>query len=324
MVGPTGSGKTTLLESLPLPRRVPHEGGPSGRVTDWHFFDAGVVVDVAGSLTLKGDLSSDEVGWRRLLALLNRYRPDRPIDGVVLTLSAAELLAWEHRPADELHAIGAGLSRALSQAQRELGVRFPVYVVLTHADRLPGFESFVSAVPGRFHQDVFGWSTPYALESAFRGEWVEEALAEISDCARYRATEVLASRSLLADADAVFRFPDIVKRLQTPTRAILSEIFQQSAYQEAFFLRGIYFTGRRPAAPRNRPPRKPKSRVPWAGAEARPHEPVFGARLFAKKIFPSGAWHADSGAASSIATARSAGSRSRGPRCSSSVCPESG
>ena len=290
-LGPSGSGKTSLLEGAQLPRRVQPSASVASslQACQWHFFDDGVVLDVSGNLVLKKDLSSDEVGWRRLLSLLKRYRSERPVDGVILTLSAADLLSWENKPSDELKAIGAGLFRNLRQAQAELGVRFPVYVVLTKADRLPGFSSFVRAVPRRFHQDIFGWSSPYALDSAFRGEWVEEALSEVGRWLRDRSTEVLASRNLVPDADAVFRFPDVATRLVPAARTILSEIFEESAYHEGFFLRGIYFTGRMEASQDATAAPTAASEEPDTPAdeeERQPPEFVFLGRLFQRKIFP--------------------------------------
>ena len=245
MLGPTGSGNSTFLRQIPLPRRVQGNADLSAasHTVGWHFFDGGVVLDVTGSVVLKKDLTSDERGWQRLLALLKRHRPERPIDGVVLTLSAADLRSWRGRSKEELREIGGALFRRLREAQAELGVRFPVYVLLTQADRLPGFSSFVNAVPRRFHQDIFGWSSPYSLEASFREEWVDEALDGIADSLRDRSTEVLASRTQLADADAVFRFPDVADELRWATRTILAEVFEDSAYHESFFLRGVYFSG---------------------------------------------------------------------------------
>ncbi len=284
MLGPSGSGKSALLEGLALPRRVQREPSSPAAATPchWHFFDDGVLLDIAGGLVLNRDLSSDERGWRRLLHLLKRYRSERPIDGVVLTLSAADLLSWETRPAEEVRAIGTGLFDRLRQAQGELGVRFPVYVILTHADKLPGFSSFVEAVPRRFRQDVFGWSSPYALDVAFRAEWVDEALGGIESQLRDRSTEVLASRSVLLGADAVFRFPDVVPRLLPAARTILSEIFEESAYHEGFFLRGIYFSGRVDDA-RAADAAEAAAPAPGTGRAA---ELVFLGKLFQTKIFP--------------------------------------
>ncbi|MEQ9400077.1 MAG: type VI secretion protein IcmF/TssM N-terminal domain-containing protein [Longimicrobiales bacterium] len=285
-LGPTDAGTSAMLDGVPLPRRVqPADAdAPVSRACRWHFYDGGLVLDIAGALVLKRDGSHDEVGWRRLLSLLKRYRPERPIDGVVLTLSAEDLHAWRDRPADELREVGAGLYARFRQLQNELGVRFPVYVVLTKADRLPGFSSFVAAVPRRFHQDAFGWSSPYPVDAAFRGEWVDEAMEALEGELRERTTEVLASRDLLAEADAVFRFPEVAAELIPATRVILSEMFSESAYHERFFLRGIYLSGR--VDPELTPvsladPTDDDAEQETGGA-------VFLSRLFQKKIFPEG------------------------------------
>ena len=288
LLGPVDSGNSTLMRKVPLPRRVRGRSGASDAsyTVDWHFFDAGIVLDVTGSVVLKKDLSSDEVGWKRVLALLKRNRPERPIDGVVLTISAADLRAWREKSKEDLREFGSALFRKLREAQAELGVRFPVYVLLTQADRLPGFSSFVGAVPRRFHQDIFGWSNPYALDTAFREEWIDEALDGISHSLRDRSTEVLASRTQLQDADAVFRFPDVTEDLRWATRTVLAEVFDDSAYHESFFLRGVYLSGMldKEAIADSA---LPSGEVEAGQEDESAHEEsVFASRLFTHKIFP--------------------------------------
>lgn len=287
MLGPVDSGNSTLLRKIPLPRRVQgrSDASDASHTVDWHFFDTGVVLDVTGSVVLKRDLSSDEVGWKRLLALLKRNRPERPIDGVVLTLSAADLWEWRDRSKEELREFGAALFRRLREAQAELGVRFPVYVLMTKADLLPGFSSFANAVPRRFHQDMLGWSSPYSLETSFREEWIDEALDGVSHSLRDRATEVLASRTQLAEADAVFRFPEVLEQMRWAVRTVLAEVFEDSAYHESFFLRGVYFSGmlEREATDSDLPTGEVEVGQPATDDH---EESVFASRLFSQKIFP--------------------------------------
>lgn len=285
-LGPTGSGTADMLREVPLPRRseTHHDDDAQTRSCRWHLFDGGVVVEAAGNLVLKADHGYDELAWRRLLGLLQRYRAERPIDGVVLTLSAFDLYTWRDRPESELRDVGTGLYRRLRELQSELGVRFPVYVVLTDAERLPGFSAFVSAVPRRFHQDAFGWSSPYALDAAFRDDWVDEAFDRIGQRLRDRGTEVLAAQAFVEDADAVFRFPEIAPKLVPAARVVLDEVFAESAYHEGFFLRGIYLTGRVETSA------TPALLDPDA-ADAAPqvesgYRHVFLGKLFQRKIFP--------------------------------------
>ena len=50
-------------------------------------------LDTAGRYTTQdSDAASDSAGWREFLALLRKYRKRRPINGVILTISAQDLM----------------------------------------------------------------------------------------------------------------------------------------------------------------------------------------------------------------------------------------
>ena len=100
IIGAPGSGKTTaLLNSglkFPLEQRVGKgalRGVGGTRNCDWWFADEAVFLDTAGRYTTQdSDASSDSVGWSEFLALLRKYRARRPINGVILTINAQDLL----------------------------------------------------------------------------------------------------------------------------------------------------------------------------------------------------------------------------------------
>ena len=71
MIGETGSGKTTLLgqTGLSLPLGTPKEE-QRGTGCTWWFFDAGVVLDLAGDYVLRANATSDVKGWHTFLRLL--------------------------------------------------------------------------------------------------------------------------------------------------------------------------------------------------------------------------------------------------------------
>ena len=100
-IGAPGSGKTTALVnsglSFPLEQRSGRakvRGVGGTRNCDWWFTDDAVFLDTAGRYTTQdSDPTSDTEGWKEFLALLSKFRPRRPLNGIILTISVQDLLA---------------------------------------------------------------------------------------------------------------------------------------------------------------------------------------------------------------------------------------
>jgi len=100
IVGAPGSGKTTALVNSGLDFPLAGQYGKAAlqgvggtRNCDWWFTDQAVVIDTAGRYTTQdSDESVDKREWEGFLGLLKKYRPRQPINGVMLTLSASDLL----------------------------------------------------------------------------------------------------------------------------------------------------------------------------------------------------------------------------------------
>ncbi|HKG13185.1 MAG TPA: type VI secretion system protein, partial [Pyrinomonadaceae bacterium] len=248
MVGETGAGKsTTLGESgmgLPLGRPAEQTHGVKQGLS-WFFFDRGVVLDVAGEMVLRRDgEASNQRGWNQLARLLQKHRPERPLDGVVLTIPATDLLdarGLEGRARIEQKA--ACLYRKLWQAQKLLGMSFPVYVLVTKCDEVTGFQSLCRELPRSAREEMFGWSSPYTLETAYRPEWIEEAFQNVHRYLFQLQVEVFAERGDVQDRDGLFLLPSEMQALKTPLQLYLDHVFKESSFHDSFFFRGLYFCG---------------------------------------------------------------------------------
>ncbi|MCP3953674.1 MAG: hypothetical protein GY697_15865, partial [Desulfobacterales bacterium] len=250
MLGETGSGKSRSLEEarfkLPL-------GGPVGGRTGerdeckWWFFEKGIVIDVSGDLVLQADgFSSNEKLWRLFLRLLQKHRPERPIDGVVLTIPCKDLLGG--RSQDEIDLDEASrkadlLANKLRDAQKVLGMRFPVYVLVTGCDQVEGFQSYCKNIPDKLANNMFGWSSPHSIETGYASEWVKRAFNSINQDLFQTQFELFTEKSNLRDADGLFLLPENLKQLETPLQIYLDRVFRSSVYQDAYMFRGLYFCG---------------------------------------------------------------------------------
>lgn len=158
LIGEEGSGKTSLLAAnglqAPLDRS---EATPAGRSAscDWYFADQAVLIDTPGRYLSQPHGASDAAGWATLLGLLKARRRACPLNGVVVTLSVQTLLASNEHDLD-LHA--RQVHGRVQDIQQTLQVDVPLYLVLTHADRLPGFAEYFDSPEAQAAVGVLGES----------------------------------------------------------------------------------------------------------------------------------------------------------------------
>lgn len=245
ITGESDSGKTTILDGNGVNLSA-NGSGPSDHPVNWYFFNEGVVIDVAGDFVLREDLTANHRGWNTISRLLQRHRPRRPLDGVVLTIPCTDLvgssdLTNERRFGLEQKAIC--LYKKLWQSQRILGMRLPVYVLITKCDEVTGFTSFCNQLPDRLQSQMFGWSNPSTLETAYNPELVPEAFESFHKYLSHLQFEIYAERDDIQNADDLFLFPAAIQSMRAPLQVYLDGLFKQSAYHESFFFRGLYFCG---------------------------------------------------------------------------------
>ena len=165
-IGAPGSGKTTALVNsglkFPLEQRVGKaavRGVGGTRNCDWWFTDEAVFLDTAGRYTTQdSDAASDSEGWKEFLALLGKYRKRRPVNGIVLTISAQDLMT-QGDAGREAHVEAA--RRRLTELTRELQIQLPVYVMVTKCDMVAGFTEYFDDLTQEGRAQVWGVTFPY-------------------------------------------------------------------------------------------------------------------------------------------------------------------
>ena len=159
-IGAPGAGKTTALLNaglrFPLADRLgttPVAGIGGTRQCDWWFTDEAVFIDTAGRYTTQDShTATDAREWRLFLQLLCRYRSAQPINGVIVTVSVPDLL----QGGADLDAQAAAVDRRLQELRAQLGLSFPVYLLVTKADLLAGFVDFFGEFSAAQREQVWG------------------------------------------------------------------------------------------------------------------------------------------------------------------------
>jgi type VI secretion system protein ImpL len=248
-IGAPGTGKTTALTQsglkFPLAEQMGKGaiGGVGGtRHCDWWFTDDAVLLDTAGRYTTQdSDAEADQAAWTGFLQLLRKARKRRPINGVIVAVSLADLL----QETDAYRARQAQAVRArIKELHEQLGVRFPVYVLLTKCDLLAGFIEYFDSLGRDERAQVwgmtFGLDGANPTDAALAAFPAEFALLEQQLQARVLA-RVQQERDLHKRA-LVYSFPQQFAGVREVLGRFLRDVFEANRYEQQPLLRGVYFS----------------------------------------------------------------------------------
>ncbi|WP_147194876.1 type VI secretion system membrane subunit TssM [Pantoea sp. CCBC3-3-1] len=249
IIGAPGAGKTTALVNSGLQFPLADRFGKAAlrgiggtRNCDWWFTNEAVLLDTAGRYTTQeSDRQQDASEWNKFVGLLRKYRGRQPINGVIVTVSVSDLLSQSAEASREQ---ALSLRQRLMELHEQLGIRFPVYVMVTKTDLLKGFRAYFAKFDKAQRDQVWGFTFPWErakhadfdLHSAFTQEY---ALLQ-------QRLDAGLPDTLLAESDAQARaesylFPQEFAALRPLLNDYLETVFSRSNFETQFSPRGIYF-----------------------------------------------------------------------------------
>ncbi|MFD1561010.1 type VI secretion system membrane subunit TssM [Paraburkholderia silviterrae] len=249
-IGAPGSGKTTALVNSGLTFPLAEQFGKAAirgvggtRHCDWWFTNEAVLIDTAGRYaTHESNRVLDQDEWSGFLALLKKYRVRQPLNGALLTISVSDLLG-----ASEVERTGhaMALRKRLQELRTELGIQFPVYVLVTKADLLSGFTDYFGRLNRTERAQVWGFTISLAQTEA--REFNLRAVFEREYRLLHRRLNDALPELFSAEPDArrrelIYSLPQQFIGLQEVLGQFVEQVFSSSRFDAMPLLRGVYFT----------------------------------------------------------------------------------
>lgn len=240
IIGPPGAGKSTALRNsglkFPLSSAQASVRGIGGtRNCDWWLTNEAVLLDTAGRYATEDD-DTDE--WQAFLGMLRKARPKRPLNGVIVAISAHDLTHPDEQAAD---ALAAKIRERLDEIMDRLEIVLPVYVLITKCDLIPGFIETFEELRRAERSQILGFTLPVSrkdeLEVTVEHHWT-------------RLVQVVERRAVLRMADArviearrrIHEFPQHLEELGPRLVSFIGATFVDNVYREAPLVRGVYLT----------------------------------------------------------------------------------
>lgn len=248
-VGAPGAGKTTALihSGLKFPLAASlGEGAMRGvggtRNCDWWFADEAVLLDTAGRYTTQDShAQADKAAWEGFLALLKKHRRRRPINGVIVAVSVSDLL---RQSAAEREEQARAIRARIKELHEQLGIRFPIYVLVTKCDLMAGFVEFFDGLGRDERAQVWGHTLPL-IETGKVDGLLAGLPQEIKALEQRIEAGVLARMQQERDVRRkalIYGFPQQFAAVGEVLQGFLNDVFLSSRYEANAMLRGVYFT----------------------------------------------------------------------------------
>jgi type VI secretion system protein ImpL len=237
IVGPPGAGKTTAIKEsgLRFPLEKPVRGTGGTLNCYWWFGNEVVLLDTAGRYTTE---EKDHDEWLAFLDIPRRYRPRKPIDGLIVALSISDLAEAQ---SEDIATIARTVRARLDEVTTRLKMLMPVYVVFTKADLIAGFTDFFDDLRPSDREQPWGMTFPVDRSEEPR-ELFEREFDVLTETLYGRAVRRLHAERRVNVRRALWGFPREVSKLRANLAELVGELFAKNTYQETPLLRGVYFT----------------------------------------------------------------------------------
>lgn len=192
---------------------------------NWFIFNKGCVFDFPDPIAVSKELQ--------------QIRPERPLDGIILCISAKTLLESDSR---KINQQAEHYYKQLWKLQKQFQFVLPVYLIITDCENIAGFDAYwrINEL-NRHHQDMLGWSNPNEKFHQFEAQWITDAIGSITSHLRNLQLKLMGSAKPSLD---LLLFPSRLARLRKPITNICEVLFSQSSFHDSFMFRGFYFSGK--------------------------------------------------------------------------------
>ncbi|MBD3183736.1 hypothetical protein GF312_15710 [Candidatus Poribacteria bacterium] len=161
LLGPLDSGKTSLLRNSnldfsfidSLQEKPIRQDIEETKNCDLFFTNSSTIIDTSGRYVNFGNEVKEKSEWLALMSILRKYRKEKPLDGILITVDVDSLLGYTE---EEREKIARSIRNRISEIINKLKTTFPIYLIFTKSDMIYGFSRFFDDLEDADRSQVWG------------------------------------------------------------------------------------------------------------------------------------------------------------------------
>ncbi|MGF1747914.1 type VI secretion system membrane subunit TssM [Vibrio cionasavignyae] len=173
-----------------------------------------------------------------LLKCLIKWRPRQAINGLLLAVSAEQLLGQKaliKQQSDQLKSVFTKLNRLL-------GLSVPTYIIITHSGAVSDFCQYFSGFDDARREEAFGAMMPYRKHGGIDADWYDTAYDTLIGQLTANMTNALSGQLNLEYRKSIASAPLQFGLLKQNLWLMLNRLYGLNQLGEGLMFRGFFFT----------------------------------------------------------------------------------
>ncbi len=251
LLGEPSCGKSSLIENSELEFKCSDQDREGKKQPIKFYYGSGsVVADVSGKVFFDSWANGSSAEWTHICNSFREKNYKRPLDGVILTISADSLLADDRKLTQrKAQLIADEMARLVGSVRMNL----PCYVVITKCDMILGFREYFQNLNEKFKDQIFGFQ-PLTNSGIFSHEEFDDFFESLTKRLNDGAVSLMggkgamdltySDRSRMDLTGNIYLFPHALSDIRANLLLYLEKIF--SKLNEGTVARtpfsGVFFT----------------------------------------------------------------------------------
>ncbi|MCK4709688.1 MAG: type VI secretion system membrane subunit TssM, partial [Gammaproteobacteria bacterium] len=163
----------------------------------------------------------------------------RPINGAIIAISVQDLLIQTE---EERSWHAKTIRNRIDELTSQLGVKFPVYIMLTKCDLISGFTEFFNDYGHYDREEVCGITFPMSDNQATDFDWWSDEYDKLVTRMFDRVLGRIHQERDINRRTKIQAFPQELSDLKSSIEIFLRQTFSSSRYHDKPYLRGVYLS----------------------------------------------------------------------------------
>ena len=204
----------------------------------WFFAEEGVFVTIPKDYVTLDKNNAAHPIWLAFLKLFKKERWRRPINGIIFTINASEIINKNEAETNEYAKV---VREKIDEISKTFSAQIPIYMIVTGVEAIPAFYTFFNNLTLEEKREILGITFEDNIQNISK-EVIESKIANLLQKLENETLGNIHSSWEKEERKQIFFFLEDFQHFLVGISTFGEKTFSKTRYYSPLMLRGIYFT----------------------------------------------------------------------------------